>query len=333
MDRFFKSQDGNVAVIFAIAILPVLAATGAALDYARAVNAKTYIQNETDSAALRSGMLGPDGDPTQVLKHLREAATARYGPSDWIANLQVEGGWIAETDFQVRVTGIVPVTILKAVPGFPNEVPIGATAVARINEPRWVYKEPEVAQLEPEAADYNRIYVYCFDPEKKGDVETQGRLQMTAIADNAGTEYNYQMPQCEAGQFLSYRLMNVRDARKKKGHWDNPNVERYDYYSDTEIRNGLENYDLGGWDILETVLCNNLEECVPVSQGGVIPEGRDRIPQRANQPCAPGKYMYYGWEDRPPGRGWTDRDYDDIRIIIECPVREQVGERTVRLIR
>jgi hypothetical protein len=52
--------------------------------------------------------------------------------------------------------------------------------------------------------------------------------------------------------------------------------------------------------------------------------------------------MYYGWEDRPPGLSgtssnwqhiaWTDKDYDDIRIIIKCPTFETVGERNARLI-
>jgi hypothetical protein len=43
--------------------------------------------------------------------------------------------------------------------------------------------------------------------------------------------------------------------------------------------------------------------------------------------------MYYGWEDRPPGLGWTDRDYNDIRVVIECPVSESTGEFLVRLIK
>jgi hypothetical protein len=39
-----------------------------------------------------------------------------------------------------------------------------------------------------------------------------------------------------------------------------------------------------------------------------------------------------GRTDRREG-GWTDRDYSDIRILIECPTTEEVGSRAVRLIR
>jgi hypothetical protein len=87
----------------------------------------------------------------------------------------------------------------------------------------------------------------------------------------------------------------------------------------------------GGIPILETVLCNNLNQCKGKGNGGIIPEGRSRNPQWANRPCEPGKFMYFGWEDRPPGYGWTDSDYDDIRVIVECPKISTETTTTVRL--
>lgn len=155
---------------------------------------------------------------------------------------------------------------------------------------------------------------------------------MTAIADNAGTEYVYTMPVCDAGQLLSYNLTNVRNARTQPAQWNNRRAERYEYFTDTTLNMGVEAYDLDGRAILETVFCNSLQECRPRSQGGIIPEGKDRTPQRARRACAPGKYMYYGWEDRPPGSGWTDRDYDDIRILVECPAIEEIKDRAVHLV-
>jgi Flp pilus assembly protein TadG len=47
-----RADDGNLAVVFAIAIIPLLAAVGAAIDYTRAVTAKTQLQNALDSTAL-----------------------------------------------------------------------------------------------------------------------------------------------------------------------------------------------------------------------------------------------------------------------------------------
>ncbi|MFC0243421.1 pilus assembly protein TadG-related protein [Rhodopseudomonas telluris] len=50
--RFARSADGNVAIIFAIALVPILGFVGAAIDYSRANKARTAMQSALDSAAL-----------------------------------------------------------------------------------------------------------------------------------------------------------------------------------------------------------------------------------------------------------------------------------------
>jgi len=45
-------------------------------------------------------------------------------------------------------------------------VRIGVKSTVHMAEPREVYKPPVVSELDNEAGDYNRVYVYCFDPEK-----------------------------------------------------------------------------------------------------------------------------------------------------------------------
>jgi Flp pilus assembly protein TadG len=50
--RFVKEQGGNVAVIFALATLPILGFVGAALDYTRANAARSSMQAALDSTAL-----------------------------------------------------------------------------------------------------------------------------------------------------------------------------------------------------------------------------------------------------------------------------------------
>lgn len=333
--RFLQCRRGNMAVIFGVGLIPILGAVGLAVDYGRALNAKNLIQAEGDALALSAVQLGNNGNYDHLVQHFRASTAQRWGDGDWLDTLALEARWLNAVDFQVDVRARVPTTILGALPGYGDAVDVVTVSTARIAEPRWIYKEPEIADLDPEAADYNRIYVYCFNEDEKDDPETRGRTQMRPMADNAGTSYpQFAMPQCEAGEALSYRLVNVRNARLQPHLWDRQTgVERYEFHTDTVNRQGLPNYDLGGFQILETVLCNNLAECRPVSQGGIIPEGKERIPQRASKPCETGKYMYYGWEDRPPGLGWTDRDYDDIRVIVECPSMEQVGQRSVRLIR
>jgi len=50
--RFRHAQGGNVAVMFGIAIVPILGFVGAAVDYARVNNARTAMQAALDTAAL-----------------------------------------------------------------------------------------------------------------------------------------------------------------------------------------------------------------------------------------------------------------------------------------
>jgi Flp pilus assembly protein TadG len=52
LDRFHRDQRGNIAVIFAIALLPLLAFVGAAIDYSRANAARSSMQAAMDSATL-----------------------------------------------------------------------------------------------------------------------------------------------------------------------------------------------------------------------------------------------------------------------------------------
>jgi hypothetical protein len=111
------------------------------------------------------------------------------------------------------------------------------------------------------------------------------------------------------------------------------------------LSNGTEIIDLQGFNILETVLCDSLSRCSPGSLGSSIPTGRNRAAtrQREAQPCQPGKFMYFGFEDRPPGQAgradnwlwpaWTDSDFDDIRIVMKCPNSGRLGDAIVRLVR
>jgi hypothetical protein len=52
MRDFQRAQGGNVALIFAIAAIPIIAAICAAIDYSRANSVQTDLQNALDSVAL-----------------------------------------------------------------------------------------------------------------------------------------------------------------------------------------------------------------------------------------------------------------------------------------
>ena len=301
---------------------------GMAMDYSRALKARDLFQDRADTTALSIARQGPAGTDLSMLTH----TMATLPGATEATNVVVNGRWTSINEYTVTVTGNLPLTLTQLLPSASSTMPVSAEAVARYKEATRQYKPPTMTLLDPEAGDYNRIYAYCFNADKKTG-SSKGRSGEVAIADNGGTPYNNAMPTCGAGETMSFRLFNVRNSRTTKGNWDKASVENYSYYTDTTMK-PQETYDLDGWAILETVLCNNLDECKGKDKGGVIPVGKNKNPPaRATSPCLPGKFMYYGWEDRPPGRGDSDRDYDDIRVIIECPVEIISGEQIVRLIR
>ncbi len=51
----FRNDRGNVAIVFALALVPLLLAIGCAIDYSRAMNAQATLQNAADAAVLAAG--------------------------------------------------------------------------------------------------------------------------------------------------------------------------------------------------------------------------------------------------------------------------------------
>jgi Flp pilus assembly protein TadG len=82
--RLGATNQGNVAVLFAIAVLPVLGLVGAAIDYSRASAARTSMQAALDSTALMlskdlsSGIISLSGTPAQINAQLSIKALAYF---------------------------------------------------------------------------------------------------------------------------------------------------------------------------------------------------------------------------------------------------------------
>lgn len=223
------------------------------------------------------------------------------------------------------------------------------------------YEPPEKTDLDNEAWDYNRLYAYCYKYNGTGTAASR-RSQMALIADNVPTSgtgvSNFWTqagkrgfgkvpsplvwPECDKGESLSFRLENVREVKQAISNstttntaWKNydksVSTMKYDYFTDTAIAGGVETFPGLTKSVIETVRCDTAVLCDPTKSGSVVPKGKNRTPVLSGQPCLPGKYMYFGWEDRPPGSG-SDQDYDDIRILMRCPKTGTLGDGMSRLV-
>ena len=122
--KFCRSETGNIAVLFAIAAVPIISFVGAAIDYTRANSARSSMQAALDSTAL---MLAKDlTDGTITTSQIGAKATAYF--TALYTNTDAKSVAVAATYTQntgngstilVNGSGSVNTDFMK-VAGFPN---------------------------------------------------------------------------------------------------------------------------------------------------------------------------------------------------------------------
>src|SRR5882757_7053393 len=122
--RFIGAKDGNIAVIFAIAAVPIISFVGAAIDYTRANSARSSMQAALDSTALMVAKDLSDGTITTSQIDAKTTAyfTALYTNPD-AKSVTVNATYTASTSMGstivVTASGAITTDFLK-VAGFPN---------------------------------------------------------------------------------------------------------------------------------------------------------------------------------------------------------------------
>jgi Flp pilus assembly protein TadG len=124
-NRFAKSNEGNIAVIFAIAILPVLGFVGAAIDYSRASKVRTSMQAAIDSAALMlssdltRGLITPSQVDTKAQAYFAALFTSKAAKSVSISATYTPGTSSTGETIQINGSGSITTDFMRMV-GFPS---------------------------------------------------------------------------------------------------------------------------------------------------------------------------------------------------------------------
>ncbi|MGH6779869.1 MAG: TadE/TadG family type IV pilus assembly protein, partial [Bradyrhizobium sp.] len=131
--RLGRDQRGNVAVIFAIAAIPLLAAVGCAVDYSTATRIKAQLQSAADAASVGSlavgspayvaaGQMGSTGPVPDGVTDATNIFDANINGLTGFTNLQVTPTVTkTNTDLtsDVTFTAQVPTTFVKLI-GYPT---------------------------------------------------------------------------------------------------------------------------------------------------------------------------------------------------------------------
>ncbi len=342
----------------------------AALDIMRsAVKIQTDPTKASMSASARQALI--DTRAASILNGRRSITEGKVSGNRF-TDFSVTGGWANSLKTEYKIDASFRLKRFFSLNGSgPQTVPVAASATARMEVTTETKTTvPTLDNPGYEAGDYNRIYAYCYNAKNKANAD-KGRTQMTPVSSNGtdggsgAKELNtnsaftaVMMPSCSGDEILSWRLYNVRGQRTNKNSWptdtynavtklysqtDKSGVQIYNHYSDTTIdpMTGQESYAFNGSafnhnqpiKMMEIVVCDTKDQCTPGKPGNITPSGKNRNPVQQNQACAPGKFMYMGWEDRPflvknaaindysssNSKEWTDSDYDDITLVISCP--------------
>jgi Flp pilus assembly protein TadG len=86
---FAKANDGNIAVIVVIAALPMVSVMGMAIDYTRAVNARSEMQQAADAAALMLAQDAANLTPAQLTTRAQSYFGGLYKASNGVSGVSI----------------------------------------------------------------------------------------------------------------------------------------------------------------------------------------------------------------------------------------------------
>ena len=123
--KFRRSDDGNIAVIFAIACVPLISFVGAAIDYSRANSARSSMQSALDSTALMlskdltSGLITTSQINAQAQNYFTALYTSKDAQGVTITATYTAGSGSTTSTVLVNGTGSITTDFMK-VAGFPT---------------------------------------------------------------------------------------------------------------------------------------------------------------------------------------------------------------------
>jgi Flp pilus assembly protein TadG len=127
--RFWNNRHGSVAPMFALSIIPLLGAVGAAVDYSHANAARAAFQTALDSTALTLSKTAGMQNDTDLQTAAINIMNALYSRPD-VQNVTVSAQYSSSVGSKLVLTGSasVPTSFLHAL-GF-DQITIGATSTS-----------------------------------------------------------------------------------------------------------------------------------------------------------------------------------------------------------
>ncbi|MEA2871545.1 MAG: hypothetical protein QOH67_1521 [Hyphomicrobiales bacterium] len=130
LSRFMADRRGGVAPMFALAIIPVIGLTGAAIDYSRASSVRTGMQSAIDATALAMAKLAPTLTPSELQTKTNAYFQAMFNHPD-AKNIVITPSYTTTGGSQltIAVSGSMDTTFMNVL-GF-SSLNIGSTSIVK----------------------------------------------------------------------------------------------------------------------------------------------------------------------------------------------------------
>ena len=184
VDRFLTAREGNIAITFAIALLPLLGFVGAAIDYSRAAHARSAMQGALDSTSLMlskdlsTGTITQSQISTKAVSYFTALYTNKDAQGVSINATYTAGSGTTGNTVQVNGSGSI-VTDFMRIAGFPT---MGYNATSTSTWGTSLLRVALVLDTTGSMADYNKI----------GNLQTAAKNLVTQLSNlvvNPGDVY------------------------------------------------------------------------------------------------------------------------------------------------
>lgn len=195
--RFLLCRDGNVAMIFAICLVPLLVGIGAAVDYARLADAREMMQHSLDATVLALSSEAPKLTAAQLTSRADQVFNVNF-PSGKAEGISVSATFTQSNGAVIAASasGTVPMTFL-------NLIGISSETLSVQSKSAWSSKRLRVA----------------LALDNTGSMAYSGKMTALKTATNNLLD-KLQSQSTTAGDIYVSIIPFNRDVNVGKGNWE-----------------------------------------------------------------------------------------------------------------
>lgn len=334
-------RRGSLLVWFALALVPLLIAVGTGLDYGRAVNLRTKMQNATDAAALAGAVLYTDSS-TATTALAKQAATnymaafvAQMGTASGITytvtpTVVTSGSSATLYTMKVTASGSISTTLMKFGGSTGSSVATGSTA----NNPVYTVSL-SLANFSSSAYDGDAIYYYIVPSDNSAPAPSALNL-LSNTGGSSGTNGSSACNSSSTSSASGSCSNNGVTTSSKSSTTVTITASQSIGFVLRNVTGGQTSYGGNGYGAKSgsinwfysniyppskyTYSGVTTNRSLKTSTTNTVPStgATSSLPTYATLNCAqaPGKTIYYYWNDM--GGGSDDLDYNDAQYTVTC---------------